>query len=314
MNYRKLSNVAAIGRLLLLLMLACFPMQQAAQAQVKKVPGGQTEKPAGPPACTEKEKAEVTAFSLNPTVARQGQSVKATMTIENKCPGGTAVLSVPWKIYLDSQMIKTGTAKISAGSKADVTTSWTAVVGEHHFYGSAFKSTLPDVIINVPRVSSDAVGDNSGQPAQLETQVLNYQKAKAVGAQFSDGIEGTTTCGPIGQYDPAVWIYPDQTDKTIAFVIACVAFLGGGKADPEAFKNFTLKNGWRIKSIDQPTVVYDDQNILLIGHGNWQWVIPPRRGSDNPYMQMHLVATYNQVVSVFVKVIIEGPAGTDPYQ
>jgi hypothetical protein len=308
MNDRKQNHVGTVGRLLLLSVLACFGLA-AAQGPVKKKEPEKITTAA--PACSSDDKIEVTAFSLNPTEARAGQSVTATMTIKNKCPNGTADLNVPWKLYLDDQVIKTGTSKISAGSSADVTASWTAVGGSHHFYGEADprnekireNNTRPDVVIDVPQSSV------SPATTQLETQVLNYQKAKLAGAQFWHGVAGYTLCTPIGQFDPAEF-GESVAGNSVVFDITCsYGVLTGARANPEAFQNFTLKNGWKIKSIE-----ITPEYRRGLGHGEWQWTTRPSRGSDNPYVQMHLVAEDRHSVQIYIKITIEGPAGTDPYQ
>ena len=40
----------------------------------------------------------------------------------------------------------------------------------------------------------------------------------------------------------------------------------------------------------------------------------PAAGSDNPYMRFHLWAENGALVGVEIKVTIQGPTGTDPYQ
>ena len=306
MNDRKQSNVAATGRLLLLLVLACFMMPQAARGQVRRPDSGaQAEKKA----CTADDKVAVTAFSLDPSQPNQGQSVTATMTIRNKCPEGTAVLSVPWKIYVDSQMIQTGTTKISAGNTADVTASWRAVAGSHHFSGSAYNNTVPDVIINVPQRSADTMGVSNEQP-QLETQTLDYQKAKQAGAGFAHSPDGPTGTCDYGQMDLAE-AYKSHSvfgpgPGVVFFVVCTNPPPTGARANPEAFTNFTLRNGWKIKD------VLTEQKEKH--SGDWQWVTRPRKGDNNPYMKMHVWSYPSGWLYVIVKVIIEGPAGTDPYQ
>src|SRR5258708_1218675 len=105
MNDRKQNHVGMIA-CLLVIVLICIGFVAAQPPNTKKVPDREKINQ-GPPACSSDDKVEVTAFTLNPTQARAGQSVMATMTIKNKCPNGTADLTVPWKLYVDSQMVKT---------------------------------------------------------------------------------------------------------------------------------------------------------------------------------------------------------------
>ncbi len=74
---------------------------------------------------------------------------------------------------------------------------------------------------------------------------------------------------------------------------------------------FNLKNGWKVKSyeIAGPT-------RAGIGAGSdWRWVsTPPPAGSTTPYVKWHLWANGGSSITVGIKIIIEGPEGTDPYQ
>jgi hypothetical protein len=253
------------------------------------------------------------------------------MSVKSNCPKGTADLSVPWKIFLDNQIINSGTARISSHGIAHVTATWTAVAGSHLFFGGAepaneknrSNNSSQDVVINVVQTSADTTNGNGNPPPQLETQVLNYNKAHLAGARFSDGREGPGDCNRLGQFDPAIGYYDGGADGTtsagvdlgnqsVVFQFLCDGFTGA-RANPEAFSNFTLKNGWKIKNTSdsvQTTVHF----FSGIGHADWQWVTKPTRGSDNPYMKIHLVGDLQHAVTIYVKVIIEGPAGTDPYQ
>ncbi len=319
MNNRKQNSFGTIVCLLLII-LASIGLASA-QPPVKEKPTAREKIPTGPPACTSDDKVEVTHLVLNPTQARVGQSVTSTMTIKNKCPNGTADIDVPWKLYVDDQTIRTGTAKISAGGSASVSGPWAAVAGSHRFYGAAdlknekvtSNNILPDVIINVPQSSVVTKGKDSGGQPQMETQVLDYQKAKDAGAQFSDGVKSVVGCQAY-QIDPAYrpGIY---AGNSVAFELDCAGGFGltGAKGDPEAFINFTLKHGWKIKLVEtsQPDKTYCN------GNATWQWMTRPKERpdekSDNPYMQMHLVAEGSQCQFRVVKVTIEGPVGTNPY-
>jgi hypothetical protein len=324
MNSGKQSFGLTIG-CLLLIVLAGVGLSAAQPPDKKKEPERIRINP-GPPACTVDDKVEVTEFAVDPAQVRTGQSVTAKMTIKSKCPSGTADLSVPWKIFLDNRIISNGTARIAAGGVAHVTAAWTAATGSHLFFGGAepaneknrSNNSSQDVVINVVQTSADTTNGTGNPPPQLETQFLNYQKAKGAGGRFSDGVEQPNDCRNSGQFNPGAFSqnydgtepHVDPNDKAVVFSIICDS-LFGARANPEAFSNFTLKNGWKIKAIENPpTVVYESR----LGTANWQWVSRPTIGSDNPYMKMHLVSTLQQAVTVYIKVTIEGPAGTDPYQ
>ena len=46
----------------------------------------------------------------------------------------------------------------------------------------------------------------------------------------------------------------------------------------------------------------------------WQWTRVPSVGTDDPSGKLHIWANSNTTLSFFVKVEVEGPAGTSPYQ
>ncbi len=161
--------------------------------------------------------------------------------------------------------------------------------------------------LTIPQVSRDQSAPPGSTPPK-ETQLLDYDKAKRSGAQFPSGIEGNTPCRPVGVFDQKQ--YPDYSLNRpplgILFVVDCKLVPFGGRATPEAFAGYRLKNGWKVKSFD---VVATNPNA-----GNWEWRKTPAKGSDDPSMSMHVWADGGGWVLALVKVEIEGPAGTNPYQ
>lgn len=316
MNYRTLTQGAAIGRQLLFMVLAGVAMQLAVHGQPRKKGGGEPQKINPPVRCTMDEKVAVSGFTVDPMRTLPRRRVTATMTIMNRCASGTVDLNVPWKIYLDNVVIKTGTATVAAGKFVTVTAQWIAAgIGSHNFYGgidpnnslgdrTRYYSTLPDVVVTVIQGSADSSGSSNGQSPQLETQRLDYQKAKNAGAQFADSPDGPTGLCQYGQRDLAQQLSLEGAG--VRFFVNCGGILNGARATPEAFMNFTLKNGWKIKSIDTS----EEGGKTL---ADWNWTTRPVEGSNNPYMKMHLWSNPGGSVWVQVKVTIEGPAGTDPY-
>ena len=167
--------------------------------------------------------------------------------------------------------------------------------------------------IMIPQVSRDQALPPGSTPP-METQLLDYQKAKMNGAQFADGLEGPTNCNHRTQLDvkgpdqPAVCGDFPLPPAGVQFQMGCGIYLTGGRATPEAFTNFRLKNGWRVKSYEMVGVVKPSEGA------DWQWRKTPSVGTDDPSMKMHVWANVRQDVCNTVKVTIEGPAGTNPYQ
>jgi hypothetical protein len=92
----------------------------------------------------------------------------------------------------------------------------------------------------------------------------------------------------------------------VSFWVNCELYPQGAKANFEAFTNFNLKNGWKVKS-------YEILNPKT-ADGSWNWVVPPNNGSPNPYSKLHLWVNAGVKVSLKLKILIEGPEGTNPYQ
>lgn len=154
----------------------------------------------------------------------------------------------------------------------------------------------------------------------LEIQQLDPARAREAGAEFHhnpvesplpyqrlgvgdwqdsdwtpDGWEHGRRVGVVFQADPP-WV-PTPTPEPLGFI----------EANPEAYVNFRLKNGWRVIAVDASHV--------------WNWADTafnlegPVIGSDDPYMKANIrSAATNTVNRVGVVVLIQGPAGTDPYQ
>lgn len=80
-------------------------------------------------------------------------------------------------------------------------------------------------------------------------------------------------------------------------------------AEPEAYKDFELKNGWYVA--DAYIVTCPEEEV----GGSWDWVVRSnlRMGATRPYMRPRLTVRNGQI-TVFAKIAIKGPRGTDPYQ
>ncbi len=167
---------------------------------------------------------------------------------------------------------------------------------------------------------------------QYETQELDYQQAARSGAGFRDGREGLGTCAKLGQGDAKRWETYGVGLAGVVFVAHC-PYLGsffvwslstGGKADPEAFQDFQLRNDWTVKSFDLkfltasgpgPGVLRDSLAEAQASYGGGESFefTPPQIGSNNPFLKGHLGVGPDSFLLVYVKVLIQGPRGTSPY-
>jgi hypothetical protein len=163
--------------------------------------------------------------------------------------------------------------------------------------------------LTIPQVSGQQAPPAGSTPPK-ETQLLDYDKAKRSGAQFAASLEGPSTC-LVDQKDANDASLSDRSGRPASgvwFRLFCSFTVTGARTNPEAFTNFHLKNGWKVKS-------YDVVGIRKVGDSeDWQWTKTPSIGSDDPSSKLHMWADANRSIELFVKVEIEGPAGTNPYQ
>jgi hypothetical protein len=167
------------------------------------------------------------------------------------------------------------------------------------------------------------------------TQDLDYQMAGRSGATFVDGAPLPGTCARLGQGDAKRALTYGMGQPGVLFVADCPSYgsflfqlLGtGGKADPEAFRGFTLKNGWKVDSVtlqfrtnrENPNDLHATLEEAQSGEEGSQKVegfhlsTPPVVGSDNPFTGAHIWVIVGGFLAVYQRVVIKGPAGTDPY-
>ncbi|MGI9065863.1 MAG: hypothetical protein ACR2HX_05590 [Pyrinomonadaceae bacterium] len=281
---------------LLIAALACCASSVAAQDNVQR-PSGSAVRSA-PPACSAQDKVEVASFTLNPAAPSLGQTVTVRLKIRSKCPPGTADLRVPWEIRKNSTKISSGTETLPPGISKDVTTTWTAVVGTNNFYGSV---TMTDGGNNN---TSNDVTVNLSPP--LVTRVLNHVSAKNAGANFSANIVDSSPCVLYSNAGQA----GSNSDDEVVNRINCLPDLLGGRSDVEGYSGFTLKNGWRIKSHE---IIRGTGNFAEGPGKGWSWSSAPPTGTG-PYFKIRLWADANRGIQIGVKIFIEGPEDTDPYQ
>lgn len=253
------------------------------------------------------------------------------MTVRNPMPAtAQSLLSVPWSISFlpggpgpasESILAQGVHNNVAPGSTFEVTAAlpWRR------------QSSIRDIIIG--RVDpQNVIGENEAErtnnqktigatpaassptppPPVLVTQELDYSKAHLNGAVFKHNkrSSGCTRLGVGDWLDPG-WSPRQGRKPGVLFQANCLA---GGAADPEAYANFRLKNGWVVRSVEPPETVRQSTARGRFGTTNFEMRVTPVVGSDNPYMRAHIGGGRGSYRSVGVRVIIEGPEGTDPYR
>jgi hypothetical protein len=158
--------------------------------------------------------------------------------------------------------------------------------------------------IRVTSINNDTITGTSDQFRFRAIAVVNLrlEPARNEGAEFPTNPESP----PLG----CELKTEAQVDGQIRTMIRCNSSLNGLKANPEYFKNFTLKNGWKVKF----AVVRDDGVVAGVGRGNWSWRTQPAAGSTNPYAQIHLACEARTDCQVYLTVVIEGPPRANPFR
>jgi len=287
----------------------------AAETVQKAPPGtGQKAPPIAAAAATKiapAVKIEALNLTVTPAQPKAGDPVTVKFTVRNAGPGAAA--KVPWSIHLytgNRTLAQGEQLNVAAGATFEVTAPWTPTAGNQRLQGyvdptgKTLKNTAPptaqvkELTVAVAPAATSQKATDAPAP-KLVQQVLNYQKAKAAGARFSHGIDSGSLCNDLGQ------VVSSRPDMSVVFWARCGG--PGGRATPEAFTGFQLKNGWKIFSVLEPV---ESQKA---GSSDWQWIQRPSEGSSETSMKMRVWADPNSVITVQVKVVIAGPEGTDPY-
>ncbi|HQQ77902.1 MAG TPA: hypothetical protein PLB01_11140 [Thermoanaerobaculia bacterium] len=290
-----------------------------ASAQVKEY------KPPAPQVAPALDKIAMTEFASEPATIPPGATkVKLWVTVKNLTGGPQAVTINGPKIRIlrttpspDALELETAVVNLAPGATQRVGQDVNIAPGTREYFARVDPDdTLHEPLVQrannekrlrlaVPQISGQQAAAPGSQP-QLETQALDYQRAKNAGAQFSNGIEGSQGgCVTVGQLNSVNWVVDHSPG--VVFIADCSLVPNGVRATPEAFTGFRLKNGWRVKD-------YSIGENIHGGNADWQWRQVPAKGTDDPSMKMHVWASANGRAKVHVKVTIEGPAGTNPYQ
>ena len=288
------------------------PVTATPSGAVQKAPSGTTAAPATKIAPASKIEAQ--NLTVTPAQPKAGDPVTVKFTVKNTGPG--TVAKVPWSIHLYTGNRTLGQGEqlnVAAGATFEVTAPWTPAAGSQRLQGyvdpngKTLKNTatvaaqVKELTLNVAQVS--AATQASSPPVEKERKILDVSEAKLAGARFDHGIESGGDCRSIGAFDPKTEYA--QPQGTVTFK-AGNCLLTGGKATPQAFLDFTLKNGWVVKDY-RP--VYNNVQY----NGECKLLTPPAIGSNNPYMKAHVWVNATGNVALTLQVTIEGPKGTNPY-
>lgn len=257
-------------------------------------------------------KVEVTSLRWDPD--RQ----KLVLAIKNTSAGELG--SVRWSVWAMTRDPSHRTVPLASGARSLVqaeevfeATARSPLPGQYYVYGAADPSR------QIGENEADR-GNNqrmiawSGRLPSPVTQDLDYQRAAEAGAEFLHNIESQySTCFRLGvgnwedtSWAPESWQFEGGRRKGVLFMADCPATVQVGRASPEAYKNFRLKNGWKVKSVER-------SEPWSLGWNEFS-LEGPAIGTDSPYMRAHVAAAATSTIRVGVRVIIEGPAGTDPYR
>jgi hypothetical protein len=274
------------------------------------------------------DKIAMTDFVCDPSPIPPGTAqVRLTVTVKNLTSGPQSVTINGPKLRIlrtlqqstqgDVLELETTVVNLAPGATQSASQKVNVAPGVREYFARVdVDDTLHEPIVQrannekrlrltIPQASGQQAPPPGAAP-QLETQALDYQKAKNAGAQFSNGIEGQQGgCVKVGQLNSVSWVN-DHT-AGVVFIADCSLVANGVRATPEAFTGFRLKNGWKVRD-------YSIGENIHGGNADWQWRQVPAKGTDDPSMRMHVWASANGRAMVHVKVTIEGPAGTNPYQ
>jgi hypothetical protein len=289
-------------------------------------------------------KVSITDFSFTANTSSGqpavGQSVPIKLTIQN-CTN-QQLSNVPFTIERNGQQWTFSFANLPPGGSQTFMVSWIAEEGEHRFVAKLDPWEQLGEAITERFDNSKSFTITPFVPAGRTiltgavTIDLDFNKAMAAGGLFSDeqaanslsscsrlGVENAQTSPNYGIGQPGVVFVADCSSANILGLNLST----GGSADPEAYKGFRLKNGWRVHSItlrfstnkEDPT---DWHNTLEEAQSaserrnqtqGFQLTSPPAVGTNEPVMKAHIAVKPGGYLKVYVRVVIVGISGTDPY-
>lgn len=280
--------------------MAAFPQGTTLRTQVK-------------PTFTLQHVIEAADLRATPATTTQGQAVTFRFKLRNT--GTTAATNVPWALEVDGVPISNGMAPgLKAGDGWESSKAWTATPGSH---------TVRLV------VDPAGTGSASGAPIAartrqlaisvaalptMEVRQIDWDAARSAGMVSRHGLVNPTTCQGILESVGSASYQSLLSQTSFATYVGWVhlmlqcPFATGARMNPVIYDNLVLRNGWRVKEV---------RVVQLTRHGTSEWQFlgaPPAAGSDRPRVALGMWANYGGALEVVLRVDIEGPRGTNPYQ
>jgi hypothetical protein len=272
----------------------------------------------------ERHSVALTDFRIQEAVNDQ---IEATVTIENRLL--SPARNVPWVVRSAKPIVFT--ARNGRGGRVQAAFAQGVVRALGPLEVVSF--TIPLKMTQVARSDTltmlldpnNTLGEGADQRADntrrtgfpVVTRDLDPVLARAAGAQYSQNVQiEPHSCVKVGVGD---WRgsfdnWAETPRETGVLFVADCGAAGvplGVKADPEAYKGFLLKNGWKITAIEESEARPSD---VAPWAGVFRWMTQPTVGSNNPYMQMHLAADHLQKIKRGVRIRISGPINRNPYR
>jgi hypothetical protein len=249
----------------------------------------------------EGDRIEVVDFSISPLQPREGDTVTVKILFRNV---GTAVVKkLDWRILRNEEVLGIGAVEnIPAGKRFYVTTTWTATVGRQQFSGDVdFDNLLGENEAdrkNNLKALEVTVGSRS---VTIVAAPLDPRRAERAGAHFAVRLDDSLNSGCSSS---GLVIAPGgPAGATLSLRVRCVP--PGGRILLEAFSEFRLQNGWKIKEISEKVTLAEPA-------ARWHWIRRPEKGSDDPWMQLE-IESLGAEGEVAISVLIEGPEHREPY-
>ena len=249
------------------------------------------------PPAPSSDKVQVTDFSITPTAPVSGGPVTVKMTIKNLTNG---VLNIPWRIATTT-VVSNVKENVGGGSSFEVSARWTATPGQQHFFGDAD----PDNSLQEPQPvrRNNTKGLDFNVAPRRVTRVFDYAKFRQARAGGSLGL----TIDPPGLAasctETSTPQDPGQPTEELGFRVGC-SFPFGATGNFEGL--FALHNDWKVKSVD---LVRENKT----GNAGWRWDDKPLPGDTRPHLKIHFWVQPGGQVSVFLRIVIEGPEDKDPF-
>ncbi len=249
---------------------------------------------------------EILGLSATPAAPKEGEMVTFKLFVRNTGKG--VVAQVPWAIRLNTanQTLAQGVFLNMKSMIDDLryypetddgvgVAQWRAVPGEHLIQGyvdaaNTIKNTAPIaariknlslIVAKTPEIFATA----RFAALKMETQVLHAQKAKEAGAQIVNTLMpgALAVCMYFGiDVPPESGFVDNATNTSVNAGINCHGV--GATVTGEAFKDFRLKNGWKIKAVTDRLSHDIDISQPVFPVLSWQYRLKPQVGSNDPNM------------------------------